>query len=272
MNEKLLLINDMPGYGKVALAAMIPVLSHMGYNLYTLPTALVSNTLDYGKFEILDATQYMKHTLAVWKELGFSFDCISTGFITSEEQAALIASYCSEQKQRGTRVFVDPIMGDNGKLYNGVSKQTVAHMRHLCQVADVMMPNFTEATFLADQFCGATDLTAGQAGQLLHTLRTLCTGSIVITSASVEGVAQVLCWNAEHQTQFSLPFEPVPVQFPGTGDLFSAVLVGKMMAGEPLEQSTQMAMDAVRDLILKNRDNQDKYKGIPLEQFLEELP
>ena len=41
---------------------------------------------------------------------------------------------------------------------------------------------------------------------------------------------------------------------------------------EPLEQSTQMAMDAVRDLILKNRDNQDKYKGIPLEQFLEELP
>ena len=154
----------MPGYGKVALAAMIPILSHMGYNLYNLPTALVSNTLDYGKFEILDATQYMKHTLAVWKELGFSFDCISTGFITSEEQAALIASYCSEQKQRGTRVFVDPIMGDNGKLYNGVSKQTVAHMRHLCQVADVMMPNFTEATFLADQFCGATDLTAGQAG------------------------------------------------------------------------------------------------------------
>lgn len=130
----------------------------------------------------------MKHTLAVWKELGFSFDCISTGFITSEEQAALIASYCSEQKQRGTRVFVDPIMGDNGKLYNGVSKQTVAHMRHLCQVADVMMPNFTEATFLADQFCGC-DRSDGRAGRTIcsHTLRTLCTGSIVITSASRRG-------------------------------------------------------------------------------------
>lgn len=49
MDKQVLLINDLAGYGKVALSAMIPVLSHMGYNLYNLPTALVSNTLDYGK-------------------------------------------------------------------------------------------------------------------------------------------------------------------------------------------------------------------------------
>ena len=272
MNEKLLLINDMPGYGKVALAAMIPVLSHMGYHLYNLPTALVSNTLDYGTFDILDTTQYMKNTLAVWKKLGFTFDCISTGFIISEEQAALVAAYCGEQRQRGTRVFVDPIMGDNGRLYNGVSAQTVSHMRQLCRVADVMMPNFTEAMFLADRFQGDTDLSQAQANRLLASLRELCTGSIVITSACVEGQAQVLGWNAAENRQFFLPFEPVPVQFPGTGDLFSAVLVGKMMAGLPLEQSTQLAMDTVRTLIIKNRDNRDKFKGIPLEQYLEELP
>lgn len=52
MDKQVLLINDLAGYGKVALSAMIPVLSHMGYNLYNLPTALVSNTLDYGKFDI----------------------------------------------------------------------------------------------------------------------------------------------------------------------------------------------------------------------------
>ena len=45
-NTQLLLINDMCGYGKVALSAMLPVLSHMGYRIHnpvsythlTLPT------------------------------------------------------------------------------------------------------------------------------------------------------------------------------------------------------------------------------------------
>ena len=44
MNNKLLLINDLAGYGKVALSAMIPVLSHMKYEIFSLPTAIVSNT------------------------------------------------------------------------------------------------------------------------------------------------------------------------------------------------------------------------------------
>ena len=60
MSKQILLINDLAGYGKVALSAMIPVLSHMGHQIYNLPTALVSNTLDYGKFDILETTDYMK--------------------------------------------------------------------------------------------------------------------------------------------------------------------------------------------------------------------
>ena len=70
--ERVLLINDIAGYGKISLGAMIPIMSHMGFNIYNLPTAVVSNTLDYGLFEILDTTEYMKNTLKVWKELGLS--------------------------------------------------------------------------------------------------------------------------------------------------------------------------------------------------------
>ena len=82
-NKNILIINDLPGYGKVALAAMLPILSNFGHSVYNLPTALVSNTLDYGKFTILDTTEYMKKSIAVWKELGFSFDCITTGFLAA---------------------------------------------------------------------------------------------------------------------------------------------------------------------------------------------
>ena len=46
-------------------------MSYLKYETYNLPTAIVSNTLDYGKFDILDTTQYMKNTLGVWKALDF---------------------------------------------------------------------------------------------------------------------------------------------------------------------------------------------------------
>ena len=87
----MLLINDMCGYGKVATAAMLPILSYMGNSVYNLPTALVSNTLDYGKFNILETTDYITGVFPVWRDLGFSFDAIATGFIASERQAGIVS-------------------------------------------------------------------------------------------------------------------------------------------------------------------------------------
>ena len=90
--KQILLINDVVGYGKVGMGAMLPILSYLGIPTYSLPTALVSNTLDYGKFNIQDTTEYIRGTLPVWKKLGFSFDAICTGLMFSDEQAKLVAN------------------------------------------------------------------------------------------------------------------------------------------------------------------------------------
>lgn len=135
MEKKLLLINDLASYGKVALSAMIPMLSYMGHQVYNLPTALVSNTLDYGKFDIPETIDYMRNTIKIWDELGFSFDAVATGFVVSEEQAEIIGDFCRKEAKKGTLIFVDPIMGDEGKLYSGVSEQTVFHLKRVSAVA-----------------------------------------------------------------------------------------------------------------------------------------
>ena len=168
MSKQILLINDMAGYGKVALSAMIPVLSHMRHHIYNLPTALVSNTLDYGKFDILETTDYMEHTMKIWDELGFSFDAVSTGFIVSERQAKLVAEFCRQQSRKGTRIFVDPIMGDEGKLYNGVTEQTISHMKELVKVADYIVPNYTEAACLAGEQYKEDGMTLEEADCLIE--------------------------------------------------------------------------------------------------------
>ena len=108
--KHIVLFNDLPGYGKVALAAMVPILSRMGHFTYQLPTAVLSNTLDYGKFRIQDMTDYMKDTINVWDELGFDPDCICTGFVTSEEQVDVIESYInSRSKEKERYIMVDPL-------------------------------------------------------------------------------------------------------------------------------------------------------------------
>lgn len=269
MSKQLLLINDLAGYDKVALSAMLPVLSYMGHNIYNLPTALVSNTLDYGKFDILDTTDYMTNTISVWKELGFKFDAISTGFIVSEAQAKLIAEYCKEQAEKDTLIFVDPIMGDEGRLYNGISEQTVMHMRELVAVADCIVPNYTEAAYLAGMPYNKEGITRDDADVLIKKLRAIGAKSVVITSTYIDGQDVVIGYDHNKGNTFMIPFSIIPVRFPGTGDIFSAVLIGKLLEGQSLEYSTNKAMDVVRKMIDLNKDNVDKFKGIPVETCLE---
>ena len=267
-----LLINDMCGFGKVALSAMMPVLSHMGFRLHNLPTALVSNTLNYPDFFIHDTTDYVKKTLPIWDELGFTFDAVSTGFIVTEEEARIIADFCERQAAKGVRVFVDPIMGDNGSLYAGVPESTIALMRRLVTQAHIAMPNYTEACLLTNTPIDMVGgLTAEDATALVDAMRGLGAKSVVITSTKVDGVNAVVGYDAESGEYFTIPFDEVPVYFPGTGDIFSSVLLGRVLKGYTLRDATKNAMDVVRELIVRNADQEDKPRGILIEACLDVL-
>lgn len=269
MGNKILLINDMCGYGKVATAAMLPILSYMGNLVYNLPTALVSNTLDYGKFNILETTDYITGVFPVWRELGFSFDAIATGFIASERQAAIVAKYCREEAEKGSVILVDPIMGDEGKLYNGVTPSTINSMRQMVSVAHLIFPNYTEACYLTDTPYKADGITEEEVLQLVEKLRALGAKSVLITSILLaDGSHVVAGYEGEF---FLLPYDEIPVHFPGTGDIFSAIVDGHLLRGDSLRSSARIAMDTLSHWIEANKENKDKNRGIPLERHLEEL-
>ena len=267
-NTQLLLINDMCGYGKVALSAMLPVLSHMGYRIHNLPTALVSDTLNYPKFYIHDTTEYVRQSLAIWEELGFEFDAISAGFIVTEEETRIISDFCHRRAAKGTKVFVDPIMADNGRLYAGVPESTIGLMRDLVACADYTLPNYTEACLLTDTPM-REGITAGEAHALVDAVRELGAKSVVVTSANVDGKSAVIGYDHVASEHFSIPFELIPVYFPGTGDTFSSVLLGRVMAGWTLQRATADAMRVVSELIARNASQQDKSAGLPIEACLD---
>ena len=282
MGKRIVLFNDLPGYGKVALAAMVPLFSRMGHFPYQVPTAVVSNTLDFGKFRIQDMTDYMRDTIKVWDELGFDPDCICTGFVLSEEQVELIGDYIRSRKPRmdeiqnvdnGRLVMVDPIMADGGKLYNGIGMERVAAMRKLVSYSDVMVPNMTEAGFLTGICPGRERASAAELRELVDGLHKLSGKSVVITSVQDSETDEHLVCGYDHKSgqYFRVPFIFLPVRVAGSGDIFSTVMTGKLLDGESLEEAVR---DAVRVLTVLIRDNQshlDEYKGILVERYWELL-
>lgn len=269
--KQILLINDIAGYGKVGMAAMLPILSYMRIPAYNLPTSLVSNTLDYGEFTQQDTTEYMRQTLPIWKRLGFHFDAICTGLMFSEEQARLVAGFCQEQAQTGCIVFVDPVCGDGGRLYHGIGEQQVELMRQMVSVAHLTFPNYTEACYLTHTPYNPEGLTREEACRLLDQLTSIGARSALITSCIVDGKNQVCGYNHYDQSYFFLEYEEIPGLFHGTGDIFSAVLIGHLLNGQTLVQSTRTAMDVVFKMIDRNRDTEDRNRGILIERCLDLL-
>lgn len=272
-SKNVLIINDMCGYGKVALAAMLPILSHLGHSVYNLPTALVSNTLDYGIFTILDTTDYMVKAIEAWKQLGFRFDCITTGFLASAQQVGIIRDFIESQRKEGLLVMTDPIMGDDGSLYNGVTEETVDNMRRLIGVADVIVPNVTEATFLSGMYQGREALKRDEARRVVDALRSFGPRSVIITSGVEEETGSHVVWGYNHRTDeyFTIPYRFIRVHFPGTGDMFSAVLVGELLAGKDLVSAVKYSMDVLEKLIFLEQDEIEKNKGIRIEKYLDVL-
>ena len=282
MGKRIVLFNDLPGYGKVALAAMVPLFSRMGHFPYQVPTAVVSNTLDFGKFRIQDMTDYMRDTIKVWDELGFDPDCICTGFVLSEEQVELIGDYIRSRKPRmdetqkvdnGCLVMVDPIMADGGKLYNGIGMERVAAMRKLVSYSDVMVPNMTEAGFLTGICPGRERASAAELRELVDGLHKLSGKSVVITSAQDSETDEHLVCGYDHKNgqYFRVPFTFLPVRVAGSGDIFSTVMTGKLLNGESLEAAVREAVRVLTTLIRENQSHLDEYKGILIERYWELL-
>ena len=282
MGKRIVLFNDLPGYGKVALAAMVPLFSRMGHFPYQVPTAVVSNTLDFGKFRIQDMTDYMRDTIKVWDELGFDPDCICTGFVLSEEQVELIGDYIRSRKPRineiqnvnnGRLVMVDPIMADGGKLYNGIGMERVAAMRKLVSYSDVMVPNMTEAGFLTGICPGRERASASELRELIDGLHKLSGKSVVITSAQDSETDEHLVCGYDHKSgqYFRVPFTFLPVRVAGSGDIFSTVMTGKLLNGESLEAAVREAVRVLTTLIQENQSHLDEYKGILIERYWELL-
>lgn len=272
--NNIVLINDRPGYSRVALSAMTPILYHMGFGVMNLPTAIISNTLDYGEFAILDTTDYMRECISVWKKLNFNVSSIATGFILKEEQIEVVEEIIKINKSYEPYIMVDPIMADNGSLYNGIDEGRIEIMRKLMGNADLTIPNITEAYLLLEnRFNRILVDTKGELKDLIDGVREYGSKSVVITSVKDKNDNHYIAgYDHKIKEYFKFSYEKIKVNYPGTGDIFSAIVLSNVLRGVGLSTAAKIASDFIYNAIEKSEiEKLDRKEGINVELYIHNL-
>lgn len=230
-----MLINDLSCIGKCSLSVALPIVSACGVEAVALPTVILStHTGGFEGFAAREMTEEMRTFAAHWRSIGVKFDCIYTGFFGSVEQINLTEKLIHDFGGDDTVVIVDPVLGDNGRLYPCFSDEYVEAMRRLTALADVITPNLTEAAILA----GLPFDTAPET-----ILARLNVPNVIITGVRREGRIGYLSRFGGEKCEISTPY--VPLALHGTGDVFASAFCGRLMA-DP-QRDMQLALAAAAD-------------------------
>lgn len=217
-----------------------------GHEVLLLPTQLLSGTYDLGKPAQMDTTDYLLKTLARWEEQSISWDCVMIGGVTGLKQARALSDIADRSHARGAPVLLDPILGDGGRVYAGVTEEQTQAFRLLLQHVDVLTPNLTEACLLADVPCDRIRTDTHAQESLAEQLSSAGKRSMVMTSATLKGGRDgVLGVDARSGERFAFSFLRVPGRHLATGDLFSALLVDGILAGHSLQVAAKSASEEV---------------------------
>ena len=272
--KKIAAVHDLSGMGRVSLTVVIPILSSMGFQVCPLPTAVLSSHTQYPEFSILDLTDEMPRIIAEWKKLDIQFDAFYTGYLGSPRQIQIVSDFIDDFRQPDGLVVVDPVLGDNGRLYTNFDESMIREMRHLAAKADVITPNLTELFYLMDKPYKAAN-TDEELKSYLRLLSDAGPQVVIIISVPVHGESHktsVYAYNRVGDRYWKITCPYLPAHYPGTGDTFTSVITGALLQGDSLpialDRATQFILQGIRATFGYEYDNRE---GILLEKVLHNL-
>ena len=269
---RVLAINDISCIGKCSLTATLPIISACGVECNVLPTAILStHTGGFTGYTFRDCTEDIPAILKHWKSLGVTFDYICSGYLGSISQIEMVENIKKEFLSKNGVFVVDPVMGDSGKLYAGFTDEYVERMKALCKKADYILPNVTEACYLANLPYPLTSATAAQA---VNALKKLCPRPIVTGIADGESVT--VAYTDEKGDVCTYAHENVEGFFCGAGDVFTSAFVGCLTQNKSEKDAIRLASDFAAACIRRSAaEVPDKRFGLPFEAeifpFLQKL-
>lgn len=271
---KVAAVQDISCYGRCSLSVIIPVLSTMGIQVCPLPTAVLSTHLGgFSNLEFCDFTDHMPAFFQHWQRENITFDAIYSGFLASEKQIDIVRQFIDEFERDASLVLIDPVMGDEGRLYSTYTPAMQRKMKDLVSRADVITPNYTEACFLLGETYQDSEYHPENIRQWLARLADMGPSRVVITGIPhIQSRIVNAGYDRRENAYWETSGECIPVRYPGTGDIFASVLLGALLTGASLAESMQRAVRFVTSAIqLTYRARTPVREGVLLEKVLSQL-
>jgi len=267
-------IHDISGFGKCSLTVALPIISAAGIEVSVLPTAVLStHTGGFTGFTYRDLTEDILPITEHWKSLNIRFDAIYTGFLGSFEQLDLVTKFFETFKTKDNLIMVDPVMADNGTLYGIFSPEFPLGMRKLCEKADIIVPNLTEAALLTGEPYHPGPYSQSYIEDMMKKLSATGPQKIVLTGVyfNDEELGAAAYDAASGEIAYYLE-KRVPGYYHGTGDVFGSALLAALLNGFPLNESMAIAVRFTVSSIQKTAQaGTDIRFGVNFEQTIPEF-
>lgn len=269
--KKILTIQDVSCFGQCSLTVALPILSAMGIETAILPSAVLStHTGGFTGYTFRDLTEDLPAISAHWKKEGIAFDAFYTGYVGSKKQLGYIRDIVRANRKEKSLFVVDPVMGDNGKLYAGFDEDFAAEMASFVKGADVILPNLTEAAHLLGEPYEGEGYDQDHIESLLRRLSALSGGDVVLTGVSFSPEKLGIAAYEKKSNSFHFYFEDrIEGAFHGTGDVYASTFVGGLLRGLSLASAADLAVDfTVRAIRATLPERKEHWYGVKFESAL----
>ncbi len=267
--KRVLTIQDISCIGKCSQTIALPIISALGSEAVILPTALLSAHTVFEGFTFKDLSDQIEPITEHWKSQGIEFDAIYTGYLGTIEQIDMMKKIFKDFRKENQIIFVDPVMGDSGKLYPTFDMDYARKNTELCSEADFIVPNITEACIMTGMEY-KEEYDEDYVKELLSKLTNLGAKITGLTGVSIEpGKTGVMGFERQTGEYYIYQNEKVDAIFHGTGDLFSSTCLGEMMKGKNWKDAMRIAADYTAHTIeVTMKDPNRAWYGVNFEETI----
>lgn len=268
MRKRIACFHDLSSFGGAALMNIIPIMYSGGIEVCPIPTALFTSHGAIKGSKSVELSGFMEEYTKQYQKLKLHFDGIYLGLFTTFEQMKEAERFLDIFSIKETLILLDPIMGDNGKLYSFVKEENVEIMRSLMKKAQIITPNFTEACILSGREYQEY-MSDSEIEKLLISLSDFGPTQVIVTSVPRGEYIATYIYDSLDQKTEVLMRKKRPGSYPGTGDAFTATLMADILMGSSVVDSVTKASYFVEkgiDLILNNGYN--PLEGLPVAELL----
>jgi pyridoxine kinase len=269
-NKRVLTIQDISCVGQCSITVALPIISACGIETAILPSAVLSNhTGGFKSWTFRDLTEDMPKIEQKWIEEGIQFDAIYTGYLGSAHQIDYVKHIFETCGKPGCLRIVDPAMADFGKLYAGFDLEFAKAMGRLCEAADYILPNITEASLITGmEYKESYD--HDYVAEMEQRLAALGPKTVILTGISYEpSTTGVVVYENGEEKYYK--HHRLPKGSHGTGDVYASSFTGALMRGFSSYDAARIAADYTVRCIEHTQTDPDHWYGVSFEAVLPEL-